>query len=94
MTDQAPPKPPKKPKRPRDANQLARRIVDIATGSSNDDVPAQASGGKDAAAVSLGRKGGLKGGRARADKLTDQERREIASKAARTRWDRDRDDPG
>jgi hypothetical protein len=44
---------------------------------------------KNAAAVALGRLGGLKGGKARAAKLTDTERREIASKAARKRWEKE-----
>jgi hypothetical protein len=43
-------------------------------------------GGKDAAAVTLGRKGGLKGGNARAEKLTPEQRSEIAKKAAAARW--------
>jgi hypothetical protein len=47
------------PKRPRDPNQLAKSIIDIATGEKPDNDP---DVGKDAAAVSLGRKGGLKGG--------------------------------
>lgn len=38
----------------------------------------------------LGRRGGLKGGRARAEKLTPEERKEIARKAARARWDKRR----
>jgi hypothetical protein len=38
----------------------------------------------------LGRRGGLKGGRARADKLTPDERKEIARKAAKARWDKRR----
>jgi len=42
--------------------------------------------GKDLAAVILGRRGGLKGGRARAEKLTAEERRAIARKAAAARW--------
>jgi hypothetical protein len=42
--------------------------------------------GKDPAAVSLGRRGGLKGGKARAAKLTPEERRKIAVKAAAARW--------
>jgi hypothetical protein len=42
--------------------------------------------GKDPAAVALGRKGGLKGGRARAEKLTPEQRSEIARKAAGARW--------
>ncbi len=42
--------------------------------------------GKDPAAVELGRKGGQKGGKARANKLTPEQRSEIARKAAATRW--------
>ncbi|MGH2510351.1 MAG: histone H1, partial [Ktedonobacteraceae bacterium] len=42
--------------------------------------------GKDLAAVSLGRRGGLKGGKARADKLSPERRSEIAKKAAKKRW--------
>jgi hypothetical protein len=42
--------------------------------------------GKNPAAVELGRQGGLKGGRARAEKLTPEQRSEIARKAARARW--------
>ena len=37
-------------------------------------------------AKALGRKGGLKGGRARAEKLTPEQRKEIARKAAKVRW--------
>lgn len=44
--------------------------------------------GKNPLAVALGRLGGLKGGRARADKLTEDERKASAIKAARARWDR------
>ena len=55
-------------KRPRDANQLANSIVDIATGEANDRKPAPEEQGKDPAAVSLGRRGGLKGGKARHDR--------------------------
>jgi hypothetical protein len=74
-----------KPKRPRDANQLAKLITDIATGQveDEDDDP---DSGKDPAAVSLGRRGGLKGGKARAEKLTPEQRREIAKKGAAKRW--------
>jgi hypothetical protein len=72
-----------KPKRPRDPNQLAKSIVDIATGQVSDDDP---DSDKDPAAVSLGRRGGLKGGKARAAKLTPEQRREIARLAARKRW--------
>jgi len=76
-----------KPKRPRDQNQLAKLIVDIATGETEDKTPDQ---GKNPAAVELGRRGGLKGGRARAAKLTPEERAEIASLAAKARWKKDR----
>jgi hypothetical protein len=53
----------KHPSRPRDPNQLAKLIADIATGDAQDTDP---DAGKDPAAVSLGRRGGLKGGKARA----------------------------
>ncbi|AGI69442.1 hypothetical protein OAN307_c40220 [Octadecabacter antarcticus 307] len=66
-----------KPKRSRDANQLAHMIVGIATG---DDVEHEPD-------TSGQRKGGLKGGKARADKLSPEERSEIAKKAAKARWD-------
>jgi hypothetical protein len=74
----------KKPTRPRDTNQLAKNIVDIATGNGNQDTPDQS--GKNPAAVALGRLGGLKGGKARADSLTAKKRSEIAKKAAKARW--------
>lgn len=45
--------------------------------------------GKDPAAVALGRKGGLKGGAARAAKLTPEQRSEISKKAAAARWSRE-----
>jgi len=53
-------------KRPRDANQLAKSIVDIATGETEDREPTPEEQGKDPAAVSLGRRGGLKGGKSMA----------------------------
>lgn len=74
-----------KPKRPRDTNQLAKLIADIATGETLDDSTAAAEG-KDPAAVALGRKGGLKGGVARAERLSPQRRSEIAKLAAKSRW--------
>lgn len=70
-------------KRPRDANQLAHRIVQEATGEAK---PAPEADTRDPAAVSLGRRGGLKGGRARAEKLSKKRRQEIAKKAALARW--------
>lgn len=74
-----------KPKRPRDPNQLAALVVSIATG---DTAEPKTDDGKDPAAVSLGRRGGLKGGKARAAALTPAKRKAIAMKAARARWDR------
>ena len=67
-------------KRPRDLNQWAKCMVDLATGQA----PPMAA--KDPAAVALGRKGGLKGGNARAAKLSPEKRAEIAKKAAAARW--------
>jgi hypothetical protein len=68
-------------KRPRDPNQLAKLIVDIALGESADEVSPK----KRAASV-RGRSGGLKGGKARAETLSDIERAEIARVAATARW--------
>ena len=76
-------------KRPRDANQLAKAIVDEATDDVvEEDAPAEE--GKNPAAVALGRLGGKKGGKARAAKLTKEQRSEIAKRAAAARWDRSR----
>ncbi len=72
-------------KRPGDANQLAKLIVDIATGEA-EDLPLDLGGGKNPAAVMLGRLGGAKGGRARAESLSSDERSEIARKGAAARW--------
>jgi hypothetical protein len=72
---------PNAPKRPRDPNQLAKAIVDIATGQAQPDVDTNPS-----AASQLGRLGGLKGGRARADRLSPEKRQEIARMAAAKRW--------
>jgi hypothetical protein len=72
------------PKRPRDVNELAVRLVELATDPDASDERDDA--GKDPAAVSLGRRGGLKGGKARAAKLSPEERSEIAKKAAAARW--------
>jgi hypothetical protein len=78
----------KHPKRPRDPNQLARRIIDIATGEIEDRKPTPEEQGNDPAAVKRGRIGGLKGGKARADKMTAAERKSAAERAIRARWDR------
>jgi hypothetical protein len=76
-----------KEKRPKDTNQLAKLIADIATGEAEQQ-PAET---KNAAAVALGRLGGLVGGKARANKLTPEQRSEIAKKAAAKRWGEKKD---
>jgi len=63
----------------KDFNQLALSIVQQATGEKPE---------KNQAAVTLGRLGGLKGGKARAEKLTSERRSEIAKKGAVTRWEK------
>lgn len=73
-------------KRPRDPAQLAKFIVDVATGEVEDIDPASKK--KDPAAVERGRSGGLKGGKARAANMTAAERRAAATKAVKTRWSR------
>jgi len=75
----------KRLKRPRDPVQLAKLIGDIATGQATDAVEDK----RDPAAVELGRRGGLKGGKARAAKLSKTQRKAIAQKAARKRWEAD-----
>lgn len=77
----------KKPKRPRDPNQLAKAIVDLATGRVAE-IPVAAP--LNIHAVELGRLGGLKGGKARAKKLSQAARTRIARKAAKTRWKKSR----
>lgn len=72
----------KRKKRPRDPVQLAKLIGDIATGQTDDRI----EDGKDHTASELGRLGGLKGGKARAQKLTPDQRAEIARLAATARW--------
>lgn len=65
-----------RPKRPRDANQLAKSIVDLATGEAEEDAPADRS---------KARAGSL-GGAARASRLSAEQRSAIARKAASRRW--------
>ena len=85
------PEPSKAKKRPRDPAQLAKFVVDVATGEIEDREPTPEEQGKDPAAVSLGRRGGLKGGDARASSLSSAKRKEIASKAAQARWEKSAD---
>jgi hypothetical protein len=71
-------------KRPRDPAQLAKLMIDIASGEVEDLKPTPAT-----PATEFARQGGLKGGRARADKLSPERRTEIAKTAAQKRWRKD-----
>ncbi len=71
-----------KPKE-RDANLTAFRVMQEAT---TEDEQEEAPPEKNPAAVALGRLGGKKGGKARAESLSPEKRREIARKAAEARW--------
>ena len=67
-----------RPKRPRDANQLAKHIVDVATGEVDDEAPRD----KDPSAVERGRMGG----KISAERLSPEQLRIAARKAAQARW--------
>lgn len=71
-----------RPKRPRDPNQLAALIVKLSTEGEPEAPPDT----RNPAAVALGKLGGAKGGKARAAKLTPEQRSEIAKRAAAKRW--------
>jgi hypothetical protein len=78
-----------KKKRPTDVNELARSIVAIATGETDDGEATEEPTPESiahAAAVALGRLGGLKGGKARAATLSARRRSTIAKNAATVRW--------
>jgi hypothetical protein len=70
--------------RSKDENVLAKKMVDFIIEETEKD--SQQLPEKNPAAVYLGRLGGLKGGKARAKKLSAQKKSEIASKAAKARW--------
>jgi hypothetical protein len=72
-----------RPKRPRDPNQLAKLITELTTRTTTEADP---DAGKDANAVMRGRRGGTKGGKARAAALSSDRRKAIARKAAEARW--------
>ena len=72
---------PKRSRKPADLNRLAASVVKEATDPDFDPYR-----GKNPAAVELGRLGGKKGGKARAAKLTAQERSDIGKKGAEARW--------
>ncbi len=77
---------PKRSSKPRDVNAMAAAIVDQAT---SDEPAPDPDEGKNPAAVALGRLGGKKGGKARAARLSAEQRSEIARKAAEARWSRE-----
>jgi hypothetical protein len=79
---------PERPRRPRDANQLAKLVVELSTGAASENLTFE---GKNPAAVLLGRMGGQKGGNARAAALSPRKRSKIAKAAANARWSRARD---
>ena len=81
----------KKPKRPRDLNVLASEIVRAVTEGEPETPSVEDT--RNPHAVALGRLGGKVGGKARADKLTPEQRSEIARKAATTRWSKLREKP-
>lgn len=81
-------------KQQKDHQELARSVLDAVVPDAGDEKEKKrvdAEKEKNPAAVALGRLGGLKGGKARADKLTDKKRSEIAKKAAQARWKKKED---
>jgi hypothetical protein len=74
----------KRPSKLRDINQIAASVVAAATGEVKESPSPDST--KNPAAVALGRLGGLKGGNARAEKLSKEKRSEIAKLAAAARW--------
>lgn len=83
---------PKRSSKPRDLNQMAARIVDDATSEAVPPTPHEPPDSEITLyAQALGRRGGRKGGKARAEKLSPEQRSEIALKAARARWSGQKD---
>jgi uncharacterized protein YejL (UPF0352 family) len=78
---------PKRSGEKRDFMQVAREIVEQAIGEKMDGTPLEAlEDHRNPNAVALGKLGGKKGGNARANKLTPEQRKAIAKKAAKSRW--------
>ena len=80
-------------KRPRDVNLLAKSVVDELTGETSEEEPTEQEAPQEptpeersAAAAMLGSLGGKKGGKARMEKLSPEQRKELARKAAQARW--------
>ena len=79
---------PSRSSKDRDFATIARRVVEQAIGEHLDGTPLEKPEPKNEAAVALGRLGGLKGGKARAKKLSPERLKEIAAKGAAARWKR------
>ncbi|MEX2118696.1 MAG: hypothetical protein WD847_03725 [Pirellulales bacterium] len=77
---------PKRSSKQKDAQQLGRQVLNAVVPDADPVRPATAAKAKNPAAVALGRLGGAKGGKARAKKLTAEQRTNIARKAAQKRW--------
>lgn len=82
------PKGPQGQKRPADVIGAAIRVARIATGEESEE-----TGKPISPAAELGRRGGLKGGHARAARLTPEERSAAARKAVEARWKKSRNNP-
>ena len=74
--------------RQKDTQQIARSVLDAAVPDAESKEASEKEPEKNPAAVALGRLGGLKGGKARAEKMTAKKRSEIAKKAAEARWNK------
>jgi hypothetical protein len=73
-------------KLPRDTNQRAHQIASLLTGEAESEAPEPKRSAVSVYLAEIGRKGGLKGGKARAAKLSHRMKKKIARKAARARW--------
>lgn len=76
----------KRTKMPRDPNQLAKAVVDFATGQRSPEPVRE----KDPAAIARGKLGGVIGGKVRASRMTPEQRSESARRAAKARWTREK----
>ena len=79
-----------KGKRPRDPNQLAKWVVENSTTDTPPEAPAPTPESLSAYMAAMGRKGGQIGGKRRLVTMTPEKRREVAAKAAKTRWGKDK----
>jgi hypothetical protein len=77
---------PNKQKRPKDLNQLAHHLVNISTGTQDNDIELPTKAQISRLMAELGRKGGKIGGKQRLKTMTAKERSEVAKKAAQARW--------